>query len=114
MAQQVIDYNQVDVLRIDALVIGGVSEFLKAADYADRSGIKYSTHIHTEVHSQIAAATKNRYAGGIEYLDPKYEIDLFHHLLLRPIEISDGKAQLSTEPGFGIEWDWKAIQRYSA
>jgi L-alanine-DL-glutamate epimerase-like enolase superfamily enzyme len=101
-------------LRIDALVIGGVSEFLKAADYADRSGIKYSTHIHTEVHSQIAAATKNRYAGGIEYLDPKYEIDLFHHLLLKPIEISDGKAQLSTEPGFGIEWDWKAIQRYSA
>ena len=114
MAQQVIDYNQVEVLRIDALVIGGVSEFLKAADYADSSGVKYSTHIHTEVPSQIAAATKNRYAGGIEYLDPKYEIDLFHHLLLRPIEISDGQAQLSTEPGFGIEWDWKAIQRYSA
>lgn len=114
MVEQVVDYNQVDVLRIDALVIGGVSEFLKAADYADRFGIKYSTHIHTEVHSQIAAATKNRYAGGIEYLDPKYEIDLFHHLLVKPIVISDGKAQLSTEPGFGIEWDWNAIQRYSA
>jgi L-alanine-DL-glutamate epimerase-like enolase superfamily enzyme len=52
--------------------------------------------------------------GGLEYLDPRYEIDLFHHLLIKPIEIRDGNAILSTAPGFGIEWDWEAIKRYSA
>lgn len=114
MAEQALYYNQVDILRIDALVIGGVSEFLKAVEYADRKGKTFATHIHTEIHSQLAAATPNLYPGGLEYLDPRYEIDLFHHLLLNPIEIRNGKAILSTEPGFGIQWDWEAIERYSS
>jgi L-alanine-DL-glutamate epimerase-like enolase superfamily enzyme len=114
MVKQVLDYNQVDVLRIDALIIGGVGEFIKAANYAENKGKTYATHIHTEIHSQIAAAAPNLYLGGLEYLDPRYEIDLFHHLLIKPIEIRDGNAILSTAPGFGIEWDWEAIKRYSA
>lgn len=114
MAEQVLHYDQVDVLRIDALVIGGVSEFLKAAEYAKNKGKSFATHIHTEIHSQLAGATPNLYPGGLEYLDPRYEIDLFHHLLLNPIEIRNGKAILSTEPGFGIQWDWEAIERYSS
>jgi L-alanine-DL-glutamate epimerase-like enolase superfamily enzyme len=114
MIKQVIDYNQVDVLRIDALIIGGVGEFMKAANYAASKGKTYATHIHTEIHSQIAAAAPNLYLGGLEYLDPRYEIDLFHHLLIKPIEIKNGKAVLSTKPGFGIEWDWEAIKRFSS
>jgi L-alanine-DL-glutamate epimerase-like enolase superfamily enzyme len=114
MAEQVLYYNQVDVLRIDALIIGGVSEFLKAVEYAHKKGKTFATHIHTEIHSQIAAAAPNLYPGGLEYLDPRYEIDLFHHLLIKPIEIRDGKAILSTEPGFGIQWDWEAIKHYSS
>lgn len=113
MAAQVLDYDQVDILRIDALVIGGVSEFMQAASYAHEKGKTYSTHIHSEVHSQLAAATPNLYAGGLEYLDPSYEIDLFHHLLVKPIEIKNGSAILSTEPGFGIQWDWDAIRHFS-
>ncbi|MEI7697626.1 MAG: mandelate racemase/muconate lactonizing enzyme family protein [Actinomycetes bacterium] len=114
MAEQVLYYNQTDILRIDALVIGGVGEFLKAITYAHQKGKTFATHIHTEIHSQLAAATSNLYPGGLEYLDPRYEIDLFHHLLQKPIEIRDGKAILSTEPGFGIQWDWQAIQHFSA
>ena len=113
MAEQVLYYNQTDILRIDALVIGGVGEFLKATAYAHQKGKTFATHIHTGVHSQLAAATPNLYPGGLEYLDPRYEIDLFHHLLLKPIEIRNGKAILSTEPGFGIQWDWDAIQHFS-
>jgi D-arabinonate dehydratase len=114
MVKQVIDYDQVDVLRLDALIIGGVGEFIKAAKYAESKGKTYATHIHTEIHSQIAAAAPNLYLGGLEYLDPRYEIDLFHHLLIKPIEIRDGKAILSNTPGFGIEWDWEAVKRYSS
>jgi len=113
MAEQVLHYKQTDILRVDALVIGGVDQFLAAASAAGNYGKTYATHIHTEVHSQLAAATSNLYAGGLEYLDPKYEIDLFHHLLIAPINILDGKAVLSKEPGFGINWDWDAVIKFS-
>lgn len=114
MAEQVINYNQVDVLRIDALVIGGVNEFLKAVNYAHLKGKSYATHIHTEIHSQLAGITPNLYLGGLEYLDPHYEIDLFHHLLHKPLQIKNGNAIISQEPGFGINWDWDAIKRFSS
>ena len=114
MAAQVIDYNQVDVLRIDALVIGGVNEFLKAANYAHAKGKSYATHIHSEIHVQLASLTSNMYPGGLEYLDPRYEIDLFHHLLHKPLEIRAGNAIISSEPGFGIDWNMEAVKRFSS
>lgn len=113
MAEQVLHYNQTDVLRVDALVIGGVGEFLKATEAAHKKGKFFATHIHTEIHSQLAAATPNLYPGGLEYIDPHLETDLFHHLLIEPIEIENGQAILSTEPGFGIKWDWEAIHHFS-
>lgn len=113
MAEQVLHYNQTDILRVDALVIGGVDQFFAATTAALNHGKTYATHIHTEIHSQLAAATSNLYSGGLEYLDPKYEIDLFHHLLTEPIKIVNGNAVLSQEPGFGINWDWDAIHKFS-
>lgn len=113
MAKQVMHYNQTDILRVDALVIGGVDQFLEATEAAHQHGKTYATHIHTEIHSQLAAATQNLYPGGLEYLDPSYEIDLFHHLLTEPIKIANGNAVLSQEPGFGINWDWDAILKFS-
>ena len=113
MIAQVLDHDECDIVRIDALVIGGVDEFMTAATLAAQKGRTFSTHIHTEIHSQLAAATSNLYVGGLEYLDPRYEIDLFHHLLHKPIQIKDGAAVLSTDPGFGIDWDWEAILHFS-
>ena len=113
MCAQVLHYNQTDVLRLDALVVGGVSEFFTAAKAAEKYGKTIATHIHTELHSQLVATIPNLYSGGMEYLDPVYEIDLFHHLLVNPIQIVDGCAVLSQSPGFGFEWDWDAIHHYS-
>ncbi len=113
MIAQVLDHGECDIVRIDALVVGGVDEFITATSLAAQKGITFSTHIHTEVHSQLAAASSNLYIGGLEYLDPMYEIDLFHHLLHSPIRIQDGAAILPGSPGFGIDWDWEAVLRFS-
>lgn len=114
MVAQILDHNECDILRIDALVIGGVGEFLAAAKLAEKHGKSYSTHIHTEIHSQLAGATNNLYQGGLEYLDPINEIDLFHQLLHKPIQIENGNAIISKDPGFGIDWDWQRINFFSA
>ncbi|MEI9907257.1 MAG: mandelate racemase/muconate lactonizing enzyme family protein [Actinomycetota bacterium] len=113
MIEQVLHYNQVDVVRLDALIIGGVDEFMTAATAAYEKGVTVATHIHTEVHAQLAAAIPNLYPGGLEYLDPIYNIDLFHLLIENPIEIRNGNAVVSDAPGFGIEWNWPAIYEFS-
>ena len=113
MVGQILAHDECDIVRLDALVIGGVEEFLSAASLANAKGKSYSTHIHSEIHSQLAAAATNLYVGGLEYLDPYYEIDLFHHLLHSPIQVKDGSAVLSDDPGFGIEWDWDALLHYA-
>ena len=113
MIAQILHYNQVDVLRLDSLIVGGVGEFMHAASLAHDKGVSVATHIHTEIHAQLAGAIPNLYAGGLEYLDPIKSIDLFHLLIENPIEIRNGNGILSNKPGFGIEWNWDAIRRFS-
>ncbi len=103
----------VDLVRVDALVVGGVIEFIKSAEIAAKKGLQVSTHIHSEIHAPIAASIDNLYEGGLEYMDPRLDVDLVHKLMLNPIEVKDGSIAISDAPGFGIEWDWEAIRKYS-
>lgn len=103
----------VDLVRADALVVGGVIEFLKSAEIAAANGLQISTHIHSEVHAPIASAIENLYDGGLEYMDPRLDVDLVHKLIQNPIEVKDGAVTISDAPGFGIEWDWEAIRRFA-
>ncbi|NDA39244.1 MAG: mandelate racemase/muconate lactonizing enzyme family protein, partial [Actinobacteria bacterium] len=64
-------HRYVDLVRVDALVVGGVKEFLLSAEIARNSGLRISTHIHSEVHAQLAATIDNLDIGGLEYMDPK-------------------------------------------
>lgn len=106
-------HRYVDLVRVDALVVGGVSEFLISADIAAQSNLRVSTHIHSEIHIQLAAAIDNLDIGGLEYMDPKLDIDLVHQLINNPIKLQDGEFVVPDEPGFGIDWNWEAIKRFS-
>ena len=105
--------NYVDLVRVDALVVGGVQEFLASAEIARKKGLQVSTHIHSEIHAPLAATIENLYEGGLEYMDPRLDVDLVHLLMKNPLQIKDGHFPISDQPGFGIDWDWEAISRYS-
>lgn len=106
---QLVLQDYVDVVRLDSLLIGGVKEFLLGAAIASAKGLTVATHIHSEIHAQLAATINNLYTGGLEYLDPKFQVDLFHELILNPLEVKNGEIEVSAAPGFGIQWDWEAI-----
>lgn len=106
-------HKYVDLARVDALVVGGVMEFILSAEIAAKDGLQVSTHIHSEIHIQLAAAIENLDLGGLEYMDPALNIDLFHLLINNPIQLNDGVFRVPTEAGFGIDWNWKAIEEYS-
>jgi L-alanine-DL-glutamate epimerase-like enolase superfamily enzyme len=106
-------HRYVDLVRVDALVVGGVKEFLLSADIAKQNGLRISTHIHSEIHIQLAATIDNLDIGGLEYMDPILDIDLFHLLIKNPLNLENGLFKVPTEPGFGIDWDWEAIEFFS-
>lgn len=106
-------HRYVDLVRVDALVVGGVKEFLLSADIAKQSGLRISTHIHSEIHIQLAATIDNLDIGGLEYMDPILNIDLFHLLIKNPLKLENGIFNVPTEPGFGIDWDWDAVRQFS-
>lgn len=105
--------NYVDVVRVDALVVGGIKEFILSTEVAHKKGLKVSTHIHSEIHAPLAACIENLYEGGLEYMDPRLNIDLVHLLMKNPIQIVNGEFPISNDPGFGIEWDWEAIGKFA-
>ena len=106
-------HRYVDLVRVDALVVGGVKEFLLSAEIAKSSRLRISTHIHSEVHAQLAATIDNLDIGGLEYMDPKLNIDLFHLLINNPLKLENGSFNIPDAPGFGIDWNWQAIARFA-
>ena len=106
-------HRYVDLVRVDALVVGGVKEFLLSAEIAKSSRLRISTHIHSEVHAQLAATIDNLDIGGLEYMDPKLNIDLFHLLINNPLKLENGLFKIPDAPGFGIDWNWQAIARFA-
>jgi L-alanine-DL-glutamate epimerase-like enolase superfamily enzyme len=105
--------DAVDVVRLDALVIGGVREFMSGAALASAHGLPVATHVHTDVHVHFAAAIPNLFAGGVEYMPPASEVDVLHHIQRDRLQVAGGRAHVPDRPGFGIDWDWKAIGRFT-
>ena len=98
-------------LRIDATVMGGMTEAVKVCALAEVEGIPVSPHIFPEIHVHLAAAFRNVFA--IEFTDPPQEIDLVHALLSETLHITDGRAFAPDSPGLGFEPDPASIVEYT-
>ncbi len=98
----------VDILRCDATVVGGVSEWLKIAALASAYGVPVLPHYFPEVHIHLAAATANSLA--VEFIAP--ESVNFHAILHEPLKLQNGSVRAPQAPGLGIQWNWQAIERF--
>lgn len=107
-----ISQDFIDVVRIDALMVGGVREFMAAAANASGRGLPVATHVHQEIHIHFAAAMNNLYSGGLEYMNPENNVDVLHKLINNPLTVNEGYALVPTQPGLGIDWNWQEIGKY--
>jgi len=94
-----------DYIMVDAMKIGGVSGWLRAAALAEPGGMRLSSHLFPELSVHLMAVTPT--AHWLEWLD------LASPILREPLRIADGFAIAGEEPGSGIEWDEEAVSRYS-
>jgi L-alanine-DL-glutamate epimerase-like enolase superfamily enzyme len=91
------------IVQVDVARIGGITPWLKVAHLAECFNVPVCPHFLMELHVSLCAAVPN--ARWVEYIP---QLDT---LTTAPMRIEDGHAIPSDEPGLGIAWDWKAIER---
>ncbi len=93
-----------DLVMPDAMKIGGVTGWMRAAALADAHGLPMSSHIFPEVSAHLMAVTPT--AHWLEY------VDWASPILQQPLLVRDGEAQVDDAPGSGIAWDEERVARY--
>jgi L-talarate/galactarate dehydratase len=86
-----------DILMIDLMRVGGITQFRKAAGLAEAFGIPLASHLIPEVFAHLIAAVPNGYI--VEYMP--WTEPIFTGLP----ELKDGRLVLSERPGHGLSLD---------
>jgi mandelate racemase len=87
----------------DAMKIGGVTGWLRAAALGEAAGMPISSHLFPEISAHLLAVSPT--AHWLEY------VDWAEPVLQTPLRIEQGEAVIPEVPGSGIEWNDAAVQR---
>jgi L-alanine-DL-glutamate epimerase-like enolase superfamily enzyme len=89
-----IDNDAVDFIQPDAPRVGGITQFLKIATFAEQKHLNLAPHFAMEIHVHLAAAYAHEtWVEHFDWLDPLFN----EHL-----EIRDGRMIVSARPGLGV------------
>jgi mandelate racemase len=90
----------------DAMKIGGVTGWLRAAALAEAAGLPISSHLFPEISAHLLAVSPT--AHWLEY------VDWAEPVLQEPLEVKKGHATAAETPGTGIAWDEAGVRRHLA
>ena len=103
--------NGIDILRVDATTIGGITGAIEAINIAAGAGRTVFPHVFPVLHVHLACAFPN--VESVELIPEESGADPLH-LMLRNVPVArDGKMSPSSEPGIGISIDWNAVEKLS-
>lgn len=106
-----IECGAIRYLQFDSTRAAGLTEGLRVAHYAEHYGVFVVPHQSPEIHGHLVVAMPEVgycvETHGSEKRDP-----LRHQVYREVIEMRDGYIHLNDKPGFGMEVDWKAVERY--
>ena len=90
----------------DAMKIGGVTGWMRAAAIADAAALPISSHLFPEVSAHLLSASPTcHWLEYVDWADP---------VLKAPLEVKKGHVIIRDEPGSGVAWDEKAVKKYLA
>ena len=109
--RDLIDHRAVDILQPDALVLGGVTEFMKVAALAQAHDLDIAPHGSQYVHIHLAAAIPNALI--LEYYRDTF--DPMHGRIFKyQLDIEDGYVYAPDRPGLGLELNHETLDPYRA
>jgi len=95
-----------DYVMLDAMKIGGVTGWIRAASVAEIHGIPVSSHLWPEVSWQLLCVTPT--AHWLEYAD------WWNTIVSEPLRIECGMAISHQTLGTGVEWNEESVSRCAA
>jgi mandelate racemase len=95
-----------DFVMFDAMKIGGITGWLRAAALAEVSAIPVSSHLWPEISWQLLCVTPT--AHWLEYAD------WWNIIVSEPLGIENGMAVSRQAVGTGVEWNEQGISRCTA
>lgn len=108
---ELVRQDAMDIVRHDATLVGGVSEWMKVAGLALANGLRLFPHWFPEIHVHLAVAVPS--CLGVEVVDRESGVMNAHRLVREPLEPVGGRIAAPQRPGLGIAWDWDTIERYT-
>ncbi|MFL2755853.1 MAG: mandelate racemase/muconate lactonizing enzyme family protein [Dehalococcoidia bacterium] len=99
-----IDHNSVDIILIDLLRAGGISQWMKIAHIAEINNLKIASHLATETLLHCVAASPN----GLWVEHMPWTFPMFE----QEPTVKDGYMILPDDPGIGVNFDESALKKY--
>ena len=90
----------------DVAKIGGVTNWLRAAELCAAAEVPISSHLFPEFSVHMLATSPT--AHWLEFVDWAAPV------IREPLEVADGYALPPDRPGAGIDWNEEAVSRYLA
>jgi D-galactarolactone cycloisomerase len=98
-------------VQFDATRAAGFTEALRVAALAEQHGVMVAPHTAPEIHGHLVLALP-RCAFGVESHGGHDTDPLAHGLFREHPELRDGHIHIGDQPGFGLDPDWKFVERY--
>ncbi len=103
----------ISYVQFDATRAAGFTEALRVAALAEQHGVMVAPHTAPEIHGHLVLALP-RCAWGVESHGGPETDPLAHGLFHEHPELRDGHIHIGDQPGFGLDPDWKFVERYRA
>jgi mandelate racemase len=105
--QHAIDAHASDYMMLEAMKIGGVTGWMRAAAMAAAKGIQISSHLWTEISAQLLSCTPTGH--WLEFCD------WWQPITKEPLQVEKGMARVDSRTlGCGFEWNEEVVTRYLA
>jgi L-alanine-DL-glutamate epimerase-like enolase superfamily enzyme len=104
--RQMLEARSVDIVMIDLMRAGGITQWLKIAGMAEAYNLPVVSHLVPEIHVHLIAAVPNGLT--VEFMP--WTFRLFEEV---PVP-ERGELAVPRKPGLGLKFDEAALKRYAA
>ena len=108
-----IDSGALRYVQFDSTRHAGFTESLRIAHYAEQKGVLIAPHSVGKLHAHLVSAFGDA-AFAAESHGDHTRHPLHHAVYQGGAEVKDGIVHLTEAPGFGLDIDWKAVERFRA